>query len=100
MKTECIHRFLVILLVGLLGCIMFFPFNFFNGQTCIVDRWLNSNLISVTTVTYEARLHRYVVPYGLLWWGSIGLSALFFNKVFVLRKEPKNGTRSRLHHGN
>ena len=90
MKTERIKRYMIILLFGLAGLIMFFPFNFKNGQTCMMDRLLNSPLYTRHDLTYETRLHRYVVPYGLLWWGSIGLTAIFFNKIILLRKDYRN----------
>lgn len=61
------------LIIGLLGMVLFFPYKFHNGQTCIIDRWLNHPIQHETTISFETRLHRYVLPYGLLWWSSIGL---------------------------
>ena len=90
MEIVNIKKYIVVFMLGIMGIIMFCPFNFTNGQTCIVDRWLNSNFSSASTITYETRLHRYVVPYGLLWWSSIGLVVV----EFLRTRYPQNKDRT------
>ena len=81
------------LIVGTLGFILFFPCKFRGGQTCIVDRWLNSHAHKEEMISSDTRLHRYVWPYGFLWWGSMGVAVVLFYRLNNLRKRPESNLK-------
>ncbi len=96
---------IITLSVGVVGGILFFPFNFQNEYTCIFHRFfspghshsLNENAAStdshgeilaeqanhnhklpekMTAGMEEDLVNHYVVPFGLVWWGSLLLIAI------------------------
>ena len=70
MKMKKLKNSYGFLIIGLLGFVLFFPWKYVNGQTCIVDRWLKYDIHDGKAISFETRLHRYVWPYGILWWLS------------------------------
>lgn len=89
----------VFLVVGTVGAIGFFPFNFQSQYTCIYHRFFCENMMNQTQCAAGARmsgtdatmgaedhtrlLNRYLIPFGFLWWGSIGLlvGGIYLTKV-------------------
>ena len=52
--------------------VLFFPSKWQEGYTCLADRMLSGDLMNFECVhTPDAMIHRYVIPFGLIWWGSI-----------------------------
>ncbi len=97
-----LHRILLIA-VGLIGAILFFPVNLNNTHTCLCDKLIQSaghtHMIpkppNVSSNSPEASylasshgghqmLNRYLVPYALLWWISLALVGW---QVMVIRKK-------------
>lgn len=61
--------------VAMAGVILFFPMNFSNEHTCLLDLAVHA---AATASHPEAPhdhpselLRHYLIPYGLLWWSSI-----------------------------
>ena len=72
-----------ILLIGLIGLVIFFPIHFADNECCVAE-------VLAYKMNYAHKMHfnrdftdhhqlakHYVVPFGLLWWSSIGL--VYFN---------------------
>ena len=62
-------------LFGIAGVVLFFPMNFSDEHTCLLDLIVHA---AATTSNPEAPhahpselLRHYLFPYGLLWWSSI-----------------------------
>lgn len=60
--------------IGILGTVFFFPINMNNQYTCLYHRMVSPGH------SYPHHpidiLQEYVTPFGLLWWGSLLLTAL------------------------
>jgi hypothetical protein len=74
-----IKKFRWFLIPGILGFILFFPWRFQNGYTCIADRVLKWNTQpGQVQLSFEKQQIRYVLPFGLFWWASAGMMAAAF----------------------
>jgi|GEM_PF-3091320 hypothetical protein len=99
-----------LLLVGILGAVLFFPFNYEDRYTCLYHRFsdrgesaLNRSLtgtiqrrdgdhahqhmgdihsLRANSNDTEDLVRRYVFPFGLFWWGSL---AIFTAGCFLFR---------------
>jgi len=100
-----------LLVLGIAGSVLFFPFNFGNSGTCLAHKYIKSNMsiccesspakdrsddcMGVETHTGENHhlLSHYLYPFAFLWWASIGLTVLqirkfkFKNKLFKIRNQ-------------
>lgn len=82
-------RVAVILLAGvfiaaLFGAVVFFPVNIGNTYTCLFHRLVVGE--AAHSLPTAALLDRYIVPFGLLWWSSLFLSALTGYTLLKVRK--------------
>ena len=76
--------FLMLLVFAITGFIIFFPWKFENGNTCMADQYIGRHDLHASMNTnYEMRIKNYTIPYGLVWWASIALIAYI---LFVLSK--------------
>lgn len=83
-----------LVILGLAGFILFFPFNFGNSHSCLAHKYLTSKTpgccnehhvhgssnrtTEVERIAQENHhlLSHYLYPFAFLWWGSIGLIVL------------------------
>ncbi len=60
---------------GIAGVILFFPMNFSNEHTCLLDLIVHAAATASDPEAPHAHpgelLRHYLFPYGLLWWSSI-----------------------------
>jgi len=87
---------LIILLIGMSGSLLFFPLKLDGNHTCFCqwlffsktvwqEKYSNSPVGDMTSFTkHQELIQSYVVPFGILWWFSIGLA---FGGVYYLRKK-------------
>ncbi len=103
----------VMIVLGALGIICFFPFNFNSQYTCLFHRLFteevhsdghdhskNSNSVESEIGSSDSHdsnlLNRYLVPFGFFWWASIGLftTGIYLRKKYsaskALRLKEKN----------
>ena len=81
-----INKFRLFLISGILGFILFFPWRFQNGYTCIADQVLKWNTQpGQVQLSSEKQQIRYVLPFGLFWWASAGMMA-----AAIFMTKPKN----------
>lgn len=110
-------RILIYLLIlsGVVGTVLFFPINLGNEHTCLYHRiFSKENGIHPSTPRYSSisgsnnqvsqdrsqehlvqqkqLLDKYVIPYGLSWWGSLGLVGIGLLVIRWLNKitSPSN----------
>lgn len=81
---------LTLILMGFFGVVLFFPLKLENGETCLAQHYVHGKGEHTGGNPMLAHGHSlaqyYVYHYGLLWWGSIGLSAAGFS---FLRKKKQ-----------
>ena len=95
---------LAFIIFGVLGIILFFPYNFENTHTCLAHKYIGSNSPSCfeysqgnkgsehcnDSVHNSRENHRltshYLYPFGFLWWASIGLVVLQVRNIKLKRK--------------
>jgi len=90
---------LILLGVGIVGGVLFFPINFNNQYTCLYHRMfapehrhrLSNQMMSGSSSIgkpqneiNEMLVTKYILPFGLIWWISLTIFALAF---FWLRHE-------------
>ncbi|HDL19322.1 MAG TPA: hypothetical protein ENH29_09730 [Bacteroidetes bacterium] len=91
----------VFLILGTVGVIGFFPVNFESRYTCIYHRFFCDGMQNPTLdvadgnrpgglcynseVPHNDLLKRYLIPFGFLWWSSIGLlvAGIYLAKVNI-----------------
>ena len=90
MKKQRLNKSIIIsiLLIALLGAIMFFPINIKSGKTCLFHILLAGDEENFPgPVPYVERahimLHRYLAPFGFIWWFSLAMLAL---SIYHLKK--------------
>jgi hypothetical protein len=96
---------LMILIIGIFGSFLFFPLRLAKNHTCFCERLFFSNTVSkdnpfrypvdqiFSQATNRELIHSYVLPFGLLWWLSIGLA---FGGVYYLRKTGNKMSENQL----
>ena len=68
----------IILSLSIICFILFFPVRFSHNQCClgdvmsIVDVYHSEQHMLMDQDSAHRMLHRYLIPFGLLWWASIG----------------------------
>jgi len=82
---------LLLLGMGILGVVVFFPVNINNQYTCLYHRlfspehsYPHTSGVNITSIQKEILLNRYLTPFGLLWWGSLLLTAL---SIYGLKRQ-------------
>lgn len=82
---------LTLLGLGVFGAIFFFPVNINNQYTCLYHRlfypghsYTHAIGTDVPQTQQEYLLNRYLSPFGLLWWGSLLLTAL---SIYSLKRQ-------------
>ncbi len=101
---------LILLSMGIIGGVLFFPINFDNQYTCLYNRVFapkhhyelsNEMINSGTRVEeyYESEIdemmhselvRKYILPFGLVWWFSLVIIAFAFFWLKHLRHEEEN----------
>ncbi|NIA28992.1 MAG: hypothetical protein GWP06_03655 [Actinobacteria bacterium] len=85
----------LLLIFSLAGFILFFPMRFSNNDCCLGDVLsLFGNQHSMETTAHHNGdvgylLHRYVFPFGLLWWTSIALGYWNLKQLIHQRTREK-----------
>lgn len=84
-----------ILLIAMVGTVMFFPLNMKSGKTCLFHRTFGGDEDYIRGhVPYAERahamLHRYLAPYGFIWWLSLAVVAL---SIYQLKKSNTKSNR-------
>lgn len=83
MKAQQHKIGILLILFGLFGIILFFPWKFENGSTCVADDYFNvKSTVHPVNMNYEMRMHRYILPYGFLWWLSIAILVYAFYRFY------------------
>ena len=67
--------------IGILGTIFFFPVNIHNQYTCLYHRLVSPEHSYSHSI--DDILQEYISPFGLLWWGSLLLMAF---GIFLWRR--------------
>lgn len=71
---------MMFILLGLVGAALFFPLKLGEGKTCLVHQYFvgESDHDGWYAVAGDEHVlaRTYVLPYGLLWWTSLGLSVI------------------------
>lgn len=82
---------LLLLAAGIAGAVLFFPVNINNKYTCLYHRLFSPGHsyphaagADISQTQKEDLLHRYLSPFGLLWWGSLLLTAL---SIYSLKRQ-------------
>ncbi len=90
--------------IGLWGSVFFFPMNLGNNHTCLYHRMIcpRHSLMAETRPAdrplyrhgmsdsmHGQLVNRYVMPFGFLWWGSLGLLA--FGVYSIKKISQKSG---------
>ncbi|MCK6619719.1 MAG: hypothetical protein HUU32_04545 [Calditrichaceae bacterium] len=89
---------LLVLAAGIAGAVLFFPVNINNQYTCLYHRlfspghsYTHSTGDDISQTQKEDLLNRYLSPFGLLWWGSLLITAL---SIYGLRRQaPGNANK-------
>jgi hypothetical protein len=93
MGAKMTHKKIGVTLVfiGLVGALFFFPMKLENGRTCLAHQYIRGEGFHKEGDTMIAHGHslarEYILPYGLVWWMSIGLAVTGF---YFLRKKKTN----------
>ena len=89
---------ILLLIIGFIGIILFFPVNFNNSYTCIYHRFLNHhNLesdIDLNNINHQHNsdlLDIYINHYALFWWLSISLLPICF---IILKRSSGQSNKS------
>jgi hypothetical protein len=81
-------NFLILLVFAIAGFVIFFPWKFENGSTCMADQFAGRHeLHESININYETRIKNYIIPYGLMWWVSIALISYI---LFVQGKSERS----------
>ena len=96
-----------ILIMGLAGFILFFPYKFGNNHSCLAHKYLKSNLpecclkqnisdhadhsieTDINPVANHHLLSHYIFPFAFLWWASIGLLVIQIRNIKNKHKRLK-----------
>lgn len=81
---------LMLVLVGVVGTVLFFPWKLENGRTCMAQRYIHGEGLQAEGNSMMEHGHSlaryYVFHYGLFWWVSMGLIITGF--CLVRKKKP------------
>ena len=82
---------MVLLLIGIMGTIFYFPCKFDNRKTCLCHSIYKEETSEIvmednTCENACALMKIYLIPYGFLWWASL---ALLFSSVYYLKNNKK-----------
>jgi hypothetical protein len=82
-----INRIWTLLILVALACfIVFFPIRTMAGHTCFADYLTSHGPVSGPhPLSFGAMRARYVFPFGLIWWASIGI--LFWGLIKLQQKQ-------------
>lgn len=82
----------LLLAAGIAGAVLFFPVNIQDQYTCLYHRlfspehsYTHSTGVDISQTQEEDLLRHYLSPFGLLWWGSLLLTAL---SIYSLKRLP------------
>lgn len=84
----------LLLAAGIAGAVLFFPVNIQDQYTCLYHRLFSPGHsyphsagadIDISQTQQENLLNRYLSPFGLLWWGSLLLTAI---SIYSLKRLP------------
>jgi len=90
MRIKKYKRMMLFGALGFLGFVLFFPWKFESGETCLADHYLSiKSPPNPMTMDFETRIQRYVLPCGILWWMSIGAMMLALSGWRQRRKQNK-----------
>ena len=99
-----------LLILGITGSILFFPFNFGNSHTCLAHKYIKSDAsiccenppgneqpghsteVEINSGENHHLLSHYLYPFAFLWWISIGivfLSYKYFKGIGSVKKKIK-----------
>lgn len=97
MKKERKNKSIIIsiLLIAIVGTVIFFPLNMKSGKTCLFHRLFGGDEENLPGhVPYAERahimLHRYLSPFGFIWWLSLAVLAL---GIYQLKKSTIKSKR-------
>jgi len=81
----------VAIIIGAIGTVLFVPIKMQSGGTCLVDQLLGgkSSDNPPGIATADLMLRRYLVPFGVAWWLSLGLLVLGWYQFRTLKDKSK-----------
>ena len=105
--TKIKFLMLLFLIIGIAGSILFFPVNIKDRYTCLGHKLMNNqpqefnkldshknSMIHPTTTSDQADHHnlllqKYVYPFGIFWWLSVGVVSLGIYMLFYRRSNNR-----------
>jgi len=83
-----IHKISIVIVlllgIGILGAIFFFPMNINNQYTCLYHRLFSPD--HSYAHAYDNIVQHYIASFGFLWWGSLTLIAV---SIYALKRLVK-----------
>ena len=115
MRYQKITLTLILVTLGALGTALFFPLQLKESHTCLYHRIfapeekqsepamliyqsevsLAGTINTVASEHYQKLLHRYLVPFGLLWWLSLSFLAV---GIFLLKRVGRSANNQNYFH--
>ena len=85
---------IIALILGAMGTILFCPMKMDSGETCLFHRFFGQDIKHIPDhVPSMERAHlmlqRYLVPFGLAWWLSLGMLVLSMYQLKVLKRKSE-----------
>ncbi len=82
---------LLILAISIVGAVFFFPCKLENDMCCLAELWSNISYEHhslagdhVHAMDPSDIVRRYVIPYGIFWWTSLGMG--FWSLTYLINK--------------
>jgi len=85
---------IIALILGAMGTILFCPLKMESGETCLFHRIFGQDINYIPDhVPSMERAHlmlqRYLVPFGLVWWLSLGVLVVSMYQLKVLKRKSE-----------
>ena len=91
----------LILAISVIGAVVFFPYKLENDFCCLAELWSKINHEHhshtgdhVHAIDPSELVRRYVFPYGVFWWSSLGMGFWSLTYIIKERKKRKNDQNS------
>ncbi len=102
-KKGSVLGLIALTVVSLAGGVLFFPVKIDNADTCLFQHRFSPCAEQVDSTagaaTYDTLIHRYLIPYALLWWLSLGAATLGVVGVVRSFRRGRSERRSQQLHG-
>lgn len=85
---------IIALILGAIGTILFCPMKMESGATCLFHRIKGAEIKYIPDHVHSMErshlmLQRYLVPFGLAWWLSLGVFVLSLYQLKVLKRKSE-----------